>query len=390
MKKKFGFSFAALSLMTLGLTGCQSEDVLPISSNNDIEMVHVVAVADAGNHTRTSKPMDDNGDLSFEWSKNDQIVIFTKDGATNCGVLKLKSGAGESVGTFEGQLGIPKSESEVHVYYFGANANNLSDIERSFDLDLSAQNGDYGHHVDYDVMHALSNITRGENSEVSLNFNIKGILSLAHFRLNLPEGSQSTADVTVNGKNMVSFATLDLATATFQDESKKCENITVTADWTKGKDNQGELYMAVVPGADIDTEFTVTTTDSKELKGAAKNRTYKENGFFNGASVNGKDIYFSEDGSWTLTYMDGEDVFYTDNVQNFGPSYTFTVTDQKPTKTAHVFVGWAESTDGEVVYYASDNLTLNRPNTEKTLYAIYNPDPTGTSDDMKGFDPTSN
>ena len=51
------------------------------------------------------------------------------------------------------------------------------------------------------------------------------------------------------------------------------------------------------------------------------------------------------------------------------PSYTFTITNSKPTRTGHTFAGWADSASGSVTHASGSSITLT--STSKTLYAVW-------------------
>lgn len=386
--KKIFYSFACLAAAAFasGLSSCQNEDIAN-TVTEESESLEVVATGSFNIDTRTSFPVTENS-VTFNWSADDKIVVLSENGDRNLGVLTLKQGdEGKSTGDFTGSLRTRTSDTKVNIFYLGQNkTEGLNTISYDDNFNIADQLTAHKNLTDYGIMHATANLQRDASGKAVFQFKVSSLMTYAHYLFHLPAGVNATNEVIrVDGANVNNQFTLNFADASMTDV--KAGSIAITPEWNG---EEGSAYMVFVPANGIAPEFSLTIGE-KTYKATLPTTEYEPNDFICGGNpAHGKDIYFSEDGSWTLTYMDGEDVFYTDNAQNFGPSYTFTVTDQKPTKTAHVFVGWAESADGEVVYYANDNLILNRPNTEKTLYAIYNPDPTGTSSDMGGFDPTSN
>ena len=117
MKKSAIFSLAAGAVMALGMTSCQSEEMM-VETSSTARLVKVTASVSVDDpESRTSKPMDENGNLAFQWSENDQVVVFSEDGRRNLGVLTLSKGVGESSGEFEGMLSIENADRNVNAVY---------------------------------------------------------------------------------------------------------------------------------------------------------------------------------------------------------------------------------------------------------------------------------
>ena len=354
--------------MALGMTSCQSEEMM-VETSSTARLVKVTASVSVDDpESRTSKPMDENGNLAFQWSENDQVVVFSEDGRRNLGVLTLSKGVGESSGEFEGMLSIENADRNVNAVYLGsAMTEGLGELMFDYNVDLSQQLGTLAAITDFDIMHDQTPVSLNADGTANLNFNIKSVLSLAHFYFHLPEGVTGEGPVTINGENFMNRATVDFATGNVLNPAEGA--ITVNPDWTVGAENNGEVFIACVPFDNITTTFSVTIGE-KTYKASLAPRKYNVGKFFNGASAHGKDVYFSENGDWTVTYMDGETVFNTQTATSFAPSYTFTALEG-PSKPAFNFLGWAEAKNGEVVYNAGDEFTLTRPQTEKTLYAVF-------------------
>lgn len=373
MKKlKFGLAWIAALSMAGGFTSCQSDEI--ISSGDDSAMaVNAVAHVSVADDTRTSFTPDAVAGLKFAWSDNDQIVVVSEDGTRNIGVMTLKSGAGDAHGEFEGVLNVRKSDTKAHVYYMGRNmTSGLKGLSFSKELNISNQNSALANITDYDVMHSVAELTRDGKGKVTMQFQVESLVSSARFCFHLPEGVSATNEsVTVKGANIYNGYTLNFADASFTDQ--KLGAINIVPDWSNVEG--GDAFMTFVPAADAVTEFEVTVGETT-YKATLDARTYGAGKFFcGGKPLHGKDIYFTRDGSWTLNYdankgTNGPEADAVNEV--FTPSYTFTVTDGVPVREGYKFLGWADSADAAVAKYnAGSQITLTRPETSKTIYAVW-------------------
>lgn len=368
MKKlKSGLAFAAALLLAGSLTSCQSEDIVSQTDDNSVAM-EAVAHVTMGDDTRASLTPDAAG-LKFAWDKLDKIVILSEDGRRNIGVMTLVGEGGESFGNFEGTLNVRPTDSKVNVYYLGRNKKEgLGDLLRTADFNIANQNTGVANITDYAVMHSNADLTR-EDGKIVMNFTVKSIVSYARYCFHLPEGVSATNEaVSVKGQNIYNAFTLNLANATITDMTEG--TVCMVPDW-----NTGDASMVVVPAMNAETEFEVTV-DGVVYKAAldAKNYVADQN-YCGGKPLHGKDIYFTRDGNWTLNYdgNHGTNAPEADAVNEvFTPSYTFMVTDGVPVREGYKFLGWADSADATLAKYnAGSQITLTRPETSKTIYAVW-------------------
>lgn len=79
------------------------------------------------------------------------------------------------------------------------------------------------------------------------------------------------------------------------------------------------------------------------------------------------------DYTYTLSYSanggTGAPANQTGSNTAVSPSYTFTITNSKPTRTGYTFAGWADSASGSVTHTSGSSITLT--STSKTLYAVW-------------------
>lgn len=369
MKKSIlGFSVLATAL-SMSMTSCQNEEFASVASGDEFENIHVIATVSRAPESRTSKPMTGNG-LECSWEENDKVVVFSKNGEDNLGVLTLETGAGEKDATFSGTLRVRPSDTDVNIYYLGRNKTEGLDnlmIDETFHINL--QNGANSSITDYDIMYSAAEMKRLSDGSASLNFGLNSIVSFAHFYAHLPEGvvPANSEAITVSGQNVFNQFTLKFANAEIT--NTVAGPITVNPVWETGATNEFDFFMAVLPGENVQTDFTITIGE-KTYRASLDARTYNANKIFSGGKIEGKDVYFSENDTWTVTYMNGEEVVKTETANSFAPSMTFTAI-AGPEKEAFNFLGWAEAENGAVVYTAGQEFTLNRPETEKTLYAVW-------------------
>lgn len=366
LKNKFYmFSWLAAAAMTCGMASCQSEDAV-VSSNEEEIVLEAEAIARISDGTRTAFPATESGYV-FQWSEGDRIVIMSEDGSRNLGVLTLSEGAGEGTGKFSGTVKTRSTDTKANIFYLGRKqTENLASMLYDTTFDMSKQLTAHEDMTDFGIMHATADLERIGN-KVSFTFNVASLLGYARFNFHLPEGvTASDEAITVKGKNIFNAFTLSLADATLSNKTEG--EMTIVPDW-----KTGDAFMAFVPAVGAETMFEVTIGD-KTYKAELDAREYKANIVFcGGKPLHGKDIYFSENGEWKIIYMNGGKVFYIDtDSKKFVPSFTKTITDDVPEAEANMeFLGWSDTEGGAVKYVAGDEVTLTRPVTEMTVYAVW-------------------
>ncbi len=369
IKNLIGYSFATL-LLSVGMTSCQSDD-MPAISGNEVVEVEAVAFGTIGDELTRTNRYESNEGLKFAWASGDKVIVIGEDGE-NKGVLTVaEDGVGQATATLNGKITARENE-KVFVYYLGAKeATKFIRGEQNFDL--SNQSGDQNKLGDYDVMKGQATITFAENGKANFNFNLESLFGFAHFHLNMPAGVTLTDEtVTVKGENIMNATTLDLANGELKD--KKEGAISVKVMPVNEDNTRAHVYMAMIPSDNATTEFEITVGE-KTYKASLNARNYGANKNFNGAKPgHGKDIYFTENGSWSLIYSaDGatnvpEPETATDV---YGPSYTFTVSSKVPVKDGYKFLGWADEEGGKKVYDGGEEITLTQPGISKTIYAVW-------------------
>lgn len=375
MKKlKFWLSCAiALSLLG-GMASCQSEDIVSPSDENSM-VVNAVAhvTVEMENQTRASFTPGTSG-LAFAWSENDQIVVISEDGQRNIGVMTLVDGTGEKWGDFEGKLNVKDSDTKAHVYYMGRKTTSgLKSLSFSKDFDVSAQEAALENITDYDIMHADADLVRDERGNVAMEFQIMSLVSSARFCFHLPENVTAANEaVTIKGHNIYNAFILNFADATLGGKEEGA--ISIVPDWSNSEG--GDAFMMFVPATDAVTEFEVTV-DGTVYKATLDSKEYAASKFYCGGNpLHGKDIYFTRNGEWTLSYVAGQKATNVPSPQIvsdvFTPSYQFTVSDKVPVLEGYKFLGWADAEHAtEVKYTANSTVTLTRPETSKTIYAVW-------------------
>lgn len=372
MKKlKLGLLCAVAFFLMGGIVSCQSEDIVPQQDDNSV-VVNAVAHVTVGEQTRTSFTPSTSS-FDFAWSENDQIVVISEDGTRNIGVMTLVSGAGNNYGEFEGKLNVRESDANVHIYYMGRRmTTGLKSLSVSQSYNVSAQSTTLASITDYDIMHASSSLEKDGKGNVSMDFKVRSLVSSARFRFHLPESVTATNEaVTITGRNIYNTFTLDFANAILSNKEEG-KGFSIVPDWSNAEG--GDAFMMLVPATDAVTEFAVTVNNTN-YKAALDPMEYEASCFYCGGNpLHGKDIYFTKNGEWTLKYdANGGQNGPSDMTANsFSPSYQFTIVDDTPECSGYTFLGWADTNDAtEVKYAAGSTVTITRPETSKTIYAVW-------------------
>ena len=370
MKKlKSGFAWATVLFMMGGLASCQSEDIVSPAGDKTVAM-EAVAHVYMGKDTRASLEPDAAG-LKFAWSKGDKIVVISEDGTRNIGVMTLSGEGGQSFGDFEGILNVEPNDNKVNVYYLGRKkTEGLDKMSYNTNVDMSTQNTDVASIADYAVMHTQTNLTR-EYGRVSMNFIVKSIISYARFCFHLPEGISATKEgVTVKGKNIYNTYTLNFSDASLTDKSEGA--ISITPDWSNA--DGGDAFMTFVPATDAVTEFEVTVGDVV-YKASLDAKNYERDiNYCGNQPLHGRDIYFTKDGEWTLiyNYNGGKNGPSDESENSFSQSYQFTIAGDIPVRNGYKFLGWADTDNAtEAKYTIGSTVNITRPETSKTIYAVW-------------------
>lgn len=359
IKKFLSFSFAT-AMLAMGMVSCSSDD-LPI--NEERVTVQAVATGTIEEEMTRSNRFETPTELKFTWAKGDKVVVISSSG-TNCGVLTVDDSAdGQSSGTLRGTLTVGSGE-QVHIYYLGAKTEADEFVSESQEFDLSTQEGLENALDDYDVMHSEATVEM-KDGLANFSFNLKSMLSFGHFCLHMPEGVAMPQEVTVKGQNIMNKVEINLANGSIVNTVEGEINAKVGAD--------GQVFLNMIPAQNAVTEFEVTVGGTV-YHGALKERTYTANKNFNGGKYdNGKDVYFveGEGDDWRLIYdyQDGRENTVVTGA-SWSNYYNFTVMAD-PTRDGYNFLGWSESANGTPTIFAGQQITLNRPDVTRILYAIW-------------------
>lgn len=362
---------AAAATFATGLTSCSSDDILGTESNEEEVTYSVIAnISLADDESRAGTSITSTG-IKTIWEEGDKLLITSKDGARNMGVLEAKITNGNI--NFVGNIKARPSDTEAHIYYLGESMKNqdLSGLRREITLDLSNHGGLIDNYNDFNVQHTTSPLKR-EGNNINIEGKLKCVLAAAKFYLHLPEGVTATEeDIIISGANIKNSVKLNFADATLSDQADGTMTVG-KADWSVGEANEGEMYLSFVPTGNAVTQFAITI-NGKEYRAAIEPHNYLAGVTFSGGSAHGKDVYFveGEGDDWRLiyNYQDGRENT-VENGTSWSNYYNFTVMAD-PTRDGYNFLGWSESANGTPTIFAGQQITLNRPDVTKTLYAIW-------------------
>lgn len=362
---------AAAATFATGLTSCSSDDILGTESNEEEVTYSVIAnISLADDESRAGTSITSTG-IKTIWEEGDKLLITSKDGARNMGVLEAKITNGNI--NFVGNIKARPSDTEAHIYYLGESMKNqdLSGLRREITLDLSNHGGLIDNYNDFNVQHTTSPLKR-EGNNINIEGKLKCVLAAAKFYLHLPEGVTATEeDIIISGANIKNSVKLNFADATLSDQADGTMTVG-KADWSVGGANEGEMYLSFVPTGNAVTQFAITI-NGKEYRAAIEPHNYLAGVTFSGGSAHGKDVYFveGEGDDWRLiyNYQDGRENTVK-NGTSWSNYYNFTVMAD-PTRDGYNFLGWSESANGTPTIFAGQQITLNRPDVTRTLYAIW-------------------
>lgn len=369
--KKLLFSLSCLVAFasSVCLTSCQNDEMVNAGSE-EFQTVMATATGSFGPESRTSFPVTNNS-VKFNWSEGDQIVVLSEDGERNIGVMTLTSGADSNYGEFQGNLRTKPTDQKVHVYYLGQNVKSgLSGVAYDMPFNIADQLTAHENLTDYGFMHADAELERSTDGQVNIKFQVKSLMTYAHFYFHLPEGVNATDEnVSVAGAKVSNSFTLNFSDASFTNVAEGA--IAIHPEWDG---TTGSAFMVFLPANGIAPEFNVTVGE-KTYRATLPATEYEPNDFICGGNpAHGKDVYFSENGEWKVTYIDYGDASDKKDVTKigYGPSMTFKIV-KDPVKAGYKFMGWSDEENGAVnpAYTYGADLTLNRPNTEKTLYSVW-------------------
>lgn len=373
-KFKLGLIWAAALLLPGCFTACQNEEDLVMQDDEETVELNVVAhvSVDFGNESRTSYTPTESA-FKFAWSKGDQVIVVSEDGKRNLGVMTLIGEGGTSYADFNGVIRAKTSDKKVNVYYLGRKAtDDLGNKSVNMVYDLSVQGTSLANITDYGVMHSLTDLQRDAANNATMQFSVKSKMSYARFSFHLPENVVATNEaVSVKGTHIYNGFKLGFAGAAMTEQNEGA--ISMVPDWSNKAG--GDAYMVFVPATAAVPEFEVTVGGI--LYKAWLEATDYESGYLycGGKPFHGKDVYFSKDGDWTLIYdaNGGSNAPATAKVNgNFAQNYQFTVSTEIPVKEGYEFLGWADSDAAATPdYQAGGEVTIARPATTKTIYAVW-------------------
>lgn len=228
--KKLQFSAVAFTLTALmGLTACQSEEVMPALEQNATQDVVMTLDVGLGADTRTTM-IEEGRNLKTIWEEGDVILVLGKDDEphTPYGVLTMTSAPGSETATFEGHLtNVPSGRSNFTFLYAG-NGASLEDYDYDpnqipgYIIDISKQQGTLSRLTDTDVLYYRDWYTPVDGQIVVSNVTLWRNASFAHFSLKFPAG------VTRHGEKITLSNT-------------KSEGMLYT-QYKLGKNSEGEYY----------------------------------------------------------------------------------------------------------------------------------------------------
>lgn len=256
----------------LGLTACGADEDLP--QQGGTYKVHVsvnVDRDDVSTDSRTIMTENDRNGLGFGWSASDQLVVTDNDG-NKVGVLSANGiKDGDSYGTFEGDLLLwNEGQQTLNFIYLGTEGDVTAPVTNPINVSLAEQDGknEFGRK---DVMTGSIDVNVIGGDLPSFSFAMKHQVTFAHFALEMPAGvTLNGEDITISGANVSNALNVNPATVVATG---------VNGDITV-KGTNGDFYLTMVPGENVELSFAVTVAD-KKYTGTLPAATIKRGSYLN-------------------------------------------------------------------------------------------------------------
>lgn len=271
LKVKYTFIIWMVSILTLSIYSCSNEEILSGTEQSPkgtlVQLVATANVDGDDSGTRTVRQETSAG-LGFQWAEGDQLLV-TSDSGVKLGVLTLASGAGESSGTFSGEIYVEENGQTINIFYLGSETDVNSVNGKTFEVDLSTQDGSSNTLEKKDVMWGSTTVSLA-SGQATVSFNLVSQLSFAHYTLDGGSGVDfDGAEVTLSGTNLYSKATFDLSNGTK----------TLSQGSIKVKAHGSDLYLILGPAENVELAFTATI-NATEFSGSLPIRSYAANRYF--------------------------------------------------------------------------------------------------------------
>lgn len=183
MKKTFYYIVAAV--LTLGLTSCAKEAVVPEepTTSEVIGQMTIVADIEDGSSAKATLSGDDQTGYQVLWSEGDQIILVNQSNISITTVYTLSEGAGSTSGTFMGDA-LPDGE---YMAYYAYNRNKPEKF--------GEQTADFEESVSHAPMTAIFTVSGGVPSSIVfrnacglLCLNLKGTGTVKSITISTNEG----------------------------------------------------------------------------------------------------------------------------------------------------------------------------------------------------------
>lgn len=382
--KKIIYSIFSLALMATGMTSCSNED-MPIEKGSNLtrEVYFEADVTREDDFTRVDKSVTENGIVN-QWQEGDRLLI-TDDKGERLGQLTYGLSKDGEKYIFSGTILTSEEDGTypINLYYLGSENNlNTAITEQNFEINISSQKGTEKGLADYDFMSCTSTM-EVIGGKASGRYKLNSTLSFAVYRLDFGNAVSSLANskLEITGENIYTGATVNLSNAEIGSYIPETGNSVIKITDIKEAVVNGnvvtDVYVAYLAHENIKLTFNMTVGDEL-FTATLPVRTYNPNRLFIAYNGKNESVQMYKSAVWTLTYdANAEGVTnmpepsVVESEANFNATHEFTVSSTVPVREGYKFLGWADTKDGEKAYEGGNTIKLTRPETSKTIYAVW-------------------
>ena len=243
----------------LSLASCANEETLAgfadFEGGIPVRVEVSVPEADA---TRTNLT-EVAGNLKWEWSETDQLLVTTTDGAY-AGTLNLKeiTNDAKTNAVFEGNLNPSLANGELSLNFTYTGDTEPLAAKNPFVVEFDSQDGSFDALKGRDIITTTVKANKTSNYISIPDFSMRHYLSAGHFELVFEDTSVQLQSVSISGTGLKNKSSLNLGNLNWTDSEGSIAVDPAMKDF----------YVTLAPSNGLDMLFTAVTTDGKTFEGS--------------------------------------------------------------------------------------------------------------------------